>query len=172
MWGVSSDYGDSGGVQYEGEQGRDDGGGGDDPGGGGGGKKNHAKCIGPHCAETPYGLLLVIGFGCASMVYLVAGTYFGYQQGLSGTAALPNSYFWANLGGLVKVPPPPPSPAPSLLGLREPNEKSTGLAQILGQLQASNKVFQSKFWKTCKFWADPVDFAFQLNQRSFTPQRL
>eukprot|EP01052_Picozoa_sp_SAG31_P023485 SAG31_NODE_1938_length_6865_cov_15.342595_9_plen_97_part_00 len=65
MWGVSSDYGDSGGVQYDGEQGRDDGGGGDPGGGGGdtgGGGHHHAKCIGPHCKEeSDYGIIFVTG---------------------------------------------------------------------------------------------------------------
>lgn len=91
MWGVSTDYGDSGGVQYDGEQGRDDGGGGgNDPAEGGGGGKHHPKCIGPHCKDETamYADLFVVAFGVAAVLYLVGGTYFGVQQGKSGIEAV------------------------------------------------------------------------------------
>ena len=48
MWGDSADYGDSGGIQFQGEQGRGDD---PDPSHPGGGSHKHHKCIGVHCDD-------------------------------------------------------------------------------------------------------------------------
>ncbi len=100
MHGVSYDYGDSGGIAWTGEEGRQEGGGGDEDGGGGRKKK---KCRGLHCDDeldlTPF----LIAFGSLAGVYLVSGTYYGrVVQKKTGTAALPNAGFWVELGGLLK----------------------------------------------------------------------
>jgi hypothetical protein len=103
MHGVSYDYGDSGGIVWTGEEGRQDdpGGGGGD--GGGGGRKKKKKCKGLHCDDeldlTPF----LIAFGSLAGVYLVSGTYYGrVVQKKTGAAALPHAGFWVELGGLLK----------------------------------------------------------------------
>ena len=42
------------------------------------------------------------------------------------------------------------------------NEKFTGLALILGQVQHSNRIFSQNVGPTFKIWAHPVDFSLQL----------
>ena len=98
MHGISYDYGDSGGIVWAGEEGRQEGGG----EGGGDGKKKK-KCRGVHCDfeldMTPF----LIAFGSLAGAYLVAGTYYGrVVQNKSGAAALPHAGFWVELGGLLK----------------------------------------------------------------------
>ena len=102
MHGVSYDYGDSGGIYWTGESGRQDG---PDPGDGGAGGhgKKKKKCRGVHCDAELDGTLFLILFGSVAGAYLVSGTYYGVAvQKKSGIAALPNAGFWMELGGLVK----------------------------------------------------------------------
>lgn len=102
MWGDSSDFGDSGGIQFEGEQGRGDPGG--DPGGdsSGGKKHHHHKCVGVHCDDLDMTVWVIL-FGVAAGLYTTGGLYYGMSvQGKRGFAAVPNAEFWRDLGGLVK----------------------------------------------------------------------
>jgi hypothetical protein len=39
-----------------------------------------------------------------------------------------------------------------------------GLAQMLGQLQASDRDFQSNCWASLKLWANPVNFTFDVRR--------
>ena len=131
MTGDSTDYGDSGGIQFQGEQGRGGDPGGDpggDGGGGGGGHKGHHKCIGVHCDDGANATVFLSLFGAFAGLYLVGGAYYGVAvQNKSGLAAIrapphprpftsapplalsprrggaaANAEFWRTLGGLVK----------------------------------------------------------------------
>ena len=98
MHGISYDYGDSGGIVWAGEEGRQEGGG----EGGGDGKKKK-KCRGVHCDFELDMAPFLIAFGSLAGAYLVAGTYYGrVVQNKSGAAALPHAGFWVELGGLLK----------------------------------------------------------------------
>jgi hypothetical protein len=100
MWGDSADYGDSGGIQFQGEQGRGDD---PDPSHPGGGSHKHHKCIGVHCDDGADATVFLVLFGVAAGLYTTGGLYYGIAvQKKSGLAALPNSVFWREVGGLVK----------------------------------------------------------------------
>ena len=98
MSGSSSDFGDSGGIQFTGEQGR---GGPSDPGAPGGGHHHHS-CVGVHCNDLDLTMFVIL-FGVAAGLYTTGGLYYGIAvQGKSGLDAVPNKDFWRDLGGLVK----------------------------------------------------------------------
>lgn len=100
MWGDSSDYGDSGGIQFQGEQGR---GAPDDPSNPSSGSHHkHHKCVGVHCDDLDLTVWLIL-FGVAAGLYTTGGLYYGMAvQGKRGFAAMPNANFWQDIGGLVK----------------------------------------------------------------------
>ncbi len=100
MWGDSSSFGDSGGIQFTGEQGR---GGPDDPGGdSSGGHHHHHTCVGVHCNDLDMTMWVIL-FGVAAGLYTTGGLYYGMSvQGKRGFDAVPNALFWRELGGLLK----------------------------------------------------------------------
>jgi hypothetical protein len=76
---------------------------------------------------------------------------------LGGLAVLAGS---SSLPGFSRVRSPCPRAArraERVPSNRNPN--FTGLAQIMGQLEDSNRDFQSTAEPTCKFWANPVNFS-------------
>ena len=110
--GNSQDYGDSGGVEWQGEQGKgapapapapgpdpapgpgpapapgpSGGGGGEDPG-----------CVGVHCTQMAmkesWGVFFCVALGSVCSLYIVGGMY--------TSGGPPNVHFWKSLGGLVK----------------------------------------------------------------------
>lgn len=102
MWGDSSDFGDSGGAEFQGEQGRTP----EDPSGGGSSgsrRHHHTGCVGVHCNDGLDMTLYLILFGVVVGMYAGGGLYYGMAvQGKKGFAAMPNADFWRELGGLVK----------------------------------------------------------------------
>ena len=100
MWGDSADYGDSGGIQFQGEAGRDA----TDPTDPTGKSSHkHHKCIGVHCSDGEDAMLFLVLFGVAFGLYTTGGLYYGITvRNKSGLAALPNANFWSEVGGLVK----------------------------------------------------------------------
>ena len=118
--GSSTDYGDSGGVEWQGEQGKAAPGPAPAPGPGptpapgpapapapGGGKvAPGAKCIGVHCTQdemqSNWGTLFCWGLAGLCGLYMAGGIYSNSSAGKSGAELIPNVYTWSALGGLVK----------------------------------------------------------------------
>lgn len=139
MYGIAGGItGDSGGIYWQGADGRVDPGGNPPSGPPPAGHKLRKK---GEDAPGGFGELFLMIFAVFGGLYLVGGTYYGVKTGKTGLHAIPNVDMWVNLMGLVKDgvsfsttgAKPPPSSSPTermLLGL--PSSSGSTLVSHVG----------------------------------------